>query len=289
MSLNKYEVLRAVVESGTLSKAAESIGLSQSAISHALANLESEFGFELLTRGRSGIKLTHNGEKVLIYINEILNLNEKLIQEVNKINGLEKGIVRLGTFPSVAIQWLPEIMKRFEVDYPNIELKLYEGDYDEIEKWIEDRTVDLGFLPLPIQRKDEVISLKQDRLLCILSDEHPLAEQEMIYFNQLEDEWFIMPKSTIDKDVRRVLKKHQIKPKIRYEIAEDFAIISMVQKNLGISILPELILYSLPENIRVIPLEGNYYRTIGIVAPSLKGLSPGAKKMIDLIKEIINL
>lgn len=66
MSLNKYEVLRAVVESGTLSKAAESIGLSQSAISHALANLESEFGFELLTRGRSGIKLTHNGEKRLI-------------------------------------------------------------------------------------------------------------------------------------------------------------------------------------------------------------------------------
>lgn len=287
MTLNRYEIVRSVVEAGTLSKAAEDIGLSQSAISHALANLESEFGFKLLTRGRSGIKLTSNGEKVLIYMNEILNVHEKLIQEVNQIKGLEIGVVRIGTFPSVSIQWLPEMMKYFQEEHPNIELKLYEGDYDEIEGWIADRTVDFGFLPLPIQKKDEIIPLKKDRLLCVMSEDHPFANQELIQFHQLENERFIMPKSTIDKDVRRVLKEKRIKPNVQYEIAEDFAIISMVQKNLGISILPELILYSLPETIRVIPLEGNYYRTIGIVAPSLKDLSPGAKKVIDLILKLL--
>lgn len=174
---------------------------------------------------------------------------------------------------------------RFNEDYPNIELKLFEGNYDKIERWLADGTIDFGFLPLPVSKSHEAIPLKKDRLLCIMSDEHPLAEQELIYLKQIEEESFIMPKSTIDKDVRRMLKKHQIKPKVRYKIAEDFAMISMVANNLGISILPELILYSLPKNIRVIPLEENYYRSIGIVTASLQQLSSGAKRLIELIQD----
>jgi DNA-binding transcriptional LysR family regulator len=285
LTLIKYEIFRTVVETGSISKAAETIGLTQSAVSHAIASLESDFGFTLLTRGRSGIQLTINGEKILVYVREILKWNEQMMQEVSKINGLETGIVRIGTLPSVSIQWLPKIIKQFNNEFPHIEIRLFEGDYDEIDQWILDGTIDFGFMSLPVSKAYEVIPLKKDKLLCIVPDTHPLARQELIYLEQLNDEAFIMPKSSIDKDVHRILKEHKIKPKIKYEIAEDQAIIAMVQNDLGISILPEMILYRIPENIRILPLEDEYYRHIGIAVTSFRNLAPGSKKLIGFIQE----
>jgi DNA-binding transcriptional LysR family regulator len=80
------------------------LNLTQSGISHAITSLETELGFSLLTRGRSGIYLTNNGERMLTYIRDILSLNDKIKQEVTAINGLEVGLVRIGTFTSVATQ-----------------------------------------------------------------------------------------------------------------------------------------------------------------------------------------
>ena len=175
LSLAKFEIFSTVVELGSLTKAGETLGLTQSAVSHAIASLESEWGFSILNRGRSGINLTSNGEHVLRYIREILKWNEEMLQEIANINGLEIGTVRIGTFSSVSIQWLPEILKNFNEYYPSIEIKLLEGDYDDIEHWISNGIVDFGFVSLPTSKPFEVIPLKKDRMLCILSDEHPLA------------------------------------------------------------------------------------------------------------------
>ncbi|MFU0791660.1 LysR family transcriptional regulator [Virgibacillus proomii] len=285
MTLVRYDIFRTVVETGSLSKAADVVGLTQSAVSHAISGLESDFGFTLCSRGRSGIQLTSNGEKMLQYMREILKWNERMMQEISKIHGLEVGVVRIGTLPSVSIQWLPKIIKEFNLYFPDIEIKLFEGDYDKIDSWIADGTIDFGFLSLPVSKAYEVLPLKQDRLLCILPEEHPLANQKIIDLKQLDNESFIMPKSSIDKDVRKILKQHKIKPSIKYEISEDQAIISMVQNGLGISILPEMILYRLPGNLLTIPLKENYCRTIGIASISLQHMSPGAKTLINFIQD----
>ncbi|MEK3936039.1 LysR family transcriptional regulator [Sporosarcina sp. FSL W7-1349] len=288
MSLIKYEIFRTVVEVGSLSKAAEALKLTQSAVSHAIAGLEEEFGFTLLIRSRSGAALTQNGEKMLVYIQEILKSNEQLLQEAAKINGLETGIVRIGTFPSVSIHWIPQIIKLFREDFPLIDIKLYEGNYDDITKWIAEGKIDFGFLSLPVSKSFDTIPVKEDPLLCIVPATHPLYERDTIHVEQLRNEDFIMPKSSIDNDVRRIFKKHRITPTIQYEIVEDQAIISMVQNNLGLSILPEMILYHLPETIRAIPLEGNHFRSIGIAATSLTYMSPSAKKLIAFIRNWLN-
>lgn len=285
MTLAKFEIFRSVVELGSLSKAAEALNLTQSAVSHTIASLESDFGFTLLTRGRSGISLTSNGERILLYIREILKWNEQMIQEAAKINGLETGIVRIGTFPSVSVQWLPTIIKQFSEIYPSIDIRLFEGDYNQINNWILDGTIDFGFLSLPTANTFDIIPLKRDKLLCLLPDSHPLCRQKVILFSQIENEPFIMPKSNIDNDVRRIFKAYKVKPKIQYEISEDQAIISMVQNNLGISILPEMILYRIPDTVRIVELEGNHYRSIGIAATLFKKISPGAKKFIDFIQD----
>lgn len=284
LSLVKYEIFSTVVELGSLTRASETLGLSQSAVSHAITSLESEWGFSILKRGRSGIHLTSNGEHVLKYIREILKWNEEMIQEIANINGLEIGTVRIGTISSVSIHWLPEIMKMFTECYPSIEIKLLEGDYDDVEHWISTGLVDIGFVSLPTSKHLEAIPLKKDRLLCVLSDEHPLADQNEISFVSIKEDPLIKSKKGSDNDLIRILKEHNITPNIKFELTDDQAIISMVANGMGISILPEMVLHRVPTNVQTIKLEGENFRTIGIAYTNFKTLAPATKKFIEYLK-----
>lgn len=84
-------------------------------------------------------------------------------------------LIRIGTFSSVATHWLPEIIRRFQSEYPNIQYELLLGDYSEIESWIWEGRVDCGFLRLPTRPEFETILLKKDALLAVIPKNHPLA------------------------------------------------------------------------------------------------------------------
>ncbi|AKG33333.1 LysR family transcriptional regulator [Paenibacillus durus] len=288
MSLAKYEIFHTVVELGSLSQAAAELGLTQSAVSHAIASLESEWGFSILSRGRAGVHLTSSGELILPYIREILKGNERLKQQIANINGLETGTVRIGTFSSVSIQWLPRMMSYFAECHPSIEMKLLEGSYEEIEHWIASGAVDFGFLSLPAPKSFEVIPLKKDRMVLIVPDKHPFALLHEVRFDQIREEPFILPKKSCDNDVRRIFKENNVSPAIKFELEDDQAIISMVQNGMGISILPEMVLYQVPNNIRILSLEGDHYRSIGIAAPSFKNMSPAARKFVKNVQAFLS-
>lgn len=281
MTLSRFEVFYTVVESGSLTKAGEILNLTQSGISHAITSLETELGFSLLTRGRSGICLTSNGERILAYIRDILILNDRMKQEAAAINGVEVGIVRIGTFTSVTTQWLPHIIKQFQDDHPGIVLKLFEGDYSTLEQWISNGEIDCGFLTLPTPKSFEFLPLKKDRMLCILSDQHPFHNQDKVSFKQIEAESLIMPKEGWDNEINQVFKENNIKPNVKFEVSDDQAIMAMVQNNLGISIRPEMTLSHVPNNVRILNLEKESFRFIGIATKP--NISPATKKFIDCV------
>ncbi|MDT8860690.1 LysR family transcriptional regulator [Alkalihalobacillus sp. MEB130] len=281
MTLARYEVFYTVVESGSLTKAGQILNLTQSGISQAITSLETELGFSLLTRGRGGIQLTSNGERMLSYVRDILFLYEGMKQEAAAINGIEMGVVRIGTFTSVASQWLPDIIKLFEEDHPGIELQLYEGDYASIEQWISTGEVDCGFLTLPTPKSLEFTPLKKDRMLCILSDQHPLQNKDNISFKEIENERLIIPKLGWDHEVREIFKENNINPQIKFEVSEDEIIIAMVKNNLGISIRPEMTLSSLPSCMRILNLEKESFRYIGIATKP--NTSPATRKFVDCV------
>lgn len=281
MTLSRFEVFHTVVESGSLTKAGEILKLTQSGISHAINSLENELGFTLLTRGKSGISLTSNGERMLAYIHDILVLNDRMKQEAAAINGLELGVVRIGTFTSVATQWLPQIIKQFQDHHPGITLKLFEGDYSTLEQWISNGVIDCGFLTLPTPKSLEFFPLKKDKMMCILSDQHPLHKLDKISFKQIEAEPLIMPKEGWGNEINQIFKDNNIKPTIKFEVSDDQTIISMVQANLGISIRPEMTLSSIPDNVRILNLEKESYRFIGVATKP--NMSPATKKFIDCV------
>lgn len=285
VSINKYKVFKKVVELGSLTKAAEALGFTQSGVSHLINSLEDEVGFLLLSRNRSGVKLTENGEMILKTVSEILKWHEHLEQQVAAIHGIELGTIHIGTFTSVSVNWLPGIIKDFQHDYPNISVNFIEGDYREIEDWIADGKIDCGFLSLPTRGAFDVIPLAKDQMLVLLPVDHPLCTKPFLSLTDIIDEPFIMQRKGGDDDINRVIEGTSFKPKIKYTVADDYAIMAMVEKGLGISILPELVLRGQQRKIRLIGLEEPKYRLLGIAVNSMKQVSPATKRFLDYVKK----
>ena len=95
---------------------------SQSAISRMINDLENEWNITLLERSKAGVKLTSDGLSILPYAKNLCEEYRKLQMQVDNLNGLQSGIIRIGTFSSVATHWLPNIIKEFQKKYSNIVL-----------------------------------------------------------------------------------------------------------------------------------------------------------------------
>ena len=147
-NIQKYLSFVKTAEYGSFTRAAEMLSYSQSSISRMIADLEKEWNVTLLERSVGGVKLTSDGTKLLPYAKNVVAEYEKLQMEVDELNGLQSGLIRIGTFSSVATHWLPNIIKAFQKDYPDIDYELLLGDYTEIEEWIAEGRVDCGFLRL---------------------------------------------------------------------------------------------------------------------------------------------
>ena len=281
--ISKYETLAKVVELGSLTRAAEALGCTQSAVSHAINGLEKEFGFAVLTRSRAGVRLTADGERIIPSIRGMLNYEEQLKQTVSAIRGLDFGTVRIGAFTSVAVHWLPGVIKEFQRDYPNVDIKLLNGDYHDVEKWLTEGSVDLGFVNLPTKLNCECIALMEDRLLAILPPDHKFASYPKFPLVECETEAFITLLETSNHDANKALSAAGIKPNIKFSTKDDYAIIAMVEQGLGISIMPELLLRGRHDNVAVKELVPPSKRTIGLAIGETSSQSPATRKFADYI------
>ncbi len=192
LNISKYMAFVAAVEYGSFTKAAEILNYTQSAISRMINDLETEWKISLLERNKSGVKLTSDGLKLFPYAKDVCDKYRDLQMQVDELNGLQSGIIRIGTFSSVATHWLPNIIKAFQKDYPNIDYELLLGDYTEIESWILEGRVDCGFLRLPTHPELETIFLEQDRLLAVLPENHCLTNKEKVSVADLCNEPFML-------------------------------------------------------------------------------------------------
>ena len=283
MSLLKYKTLAAVVETGSLTRAADELGCTQSAVSHSIDSLEKELGFALLLRKRSGVKLTNEGERLMPAVRNLLSSAEQLNQTASAIRGLDSGTVRIGTFTSVGVHWLPGVLKEFQHDYPNVDFKLLNGDYHDVEQWLEDGSVDVGFVNVPCAVDCECIPLMADRLLAILPRSSRFENYPKFPLTECETEPFISLLESSDHDARRALDAAGVKPNVRFYTKDDYAIIAMVEQGLGISIMPELLLKGRHDNIQVLPLVPEAKRTIGIAIAAGDKAGPATRRFTDYV------
>lgn len=284
MNIQKYLSFVKTVEYGSFTKAAEILNYSQSGISRMIGDLEKDWKVVLLERGKGGVKLTSDGLTLLPYARSLVAEYEKLQMQVDELNGLQSGLIRIGTFSSVATHWLPNIIKEFQKDYPHIDYELLLGDYAEIEEWIDEGRVDCGFLKLPTRPDFETIFLEEDKLLAVIPEDHPLADCEKFPIAALCDGPFILLEKGENSEVSEIFRRCGLTPKVHFTTWDDFSIMSMVESGLGVGILPQLILRRTPYRILTKELDVPAYRSIVLAMRSKKTASLAVKRFIEYLQ-----
>ncbi|RAT97600.1 LysR family transcriptional regulator [Brevibacillus sp. Leaf182] len=287
MTIARFEVFTKIVELGSFTRAADQLNMTQSAVSHAIASLESEWGVSLFIRDRKkGVLLTEIGQMALPHMREILNRMEKINQEVALASKIEVGTIRIGTFASASACLLPKILSKFQKRHPKIEFKFYEGTYEEITEWLKTGVVDIGFVvEHKSQAEFEMIPIKKDKMVVAFSVHHKFNGQENISIQDLKEEPFIMPTGMYQSHVNEIFQEAKLKPCVRFEVHDCNTIANMVKEGLGVTIGPELFLKSQP-NIRVGNLNVSNWRNVALACHSISDASPAVKAFLAVAKSV---
>ena len=261
--MDAYAAFTEILKHGSISRAAESLGYSQSNVSHMLQVLEDELGCTLLTRGRNGVRLSAEGEQLLPYINEIANAQNRLHEKAQAMQGLLAGKVRVASFPSAANRWLPYIIQEFHAAWPLIEFDLMNGAYPEIEAWISNGSADCGFNRLPTVQPMRSRLLKEDTFYAALPPGHKYADLQSVTIEMIAAEPLIWPDDVGENEMEPIFRKYGCTPCILYTVPDIYTLMTMVEVGLGISILPELALEGRDRIIKK-PLAIQESRKIGL-------------------------
>ena len=279
----KFMAFLTTVECGSFTKAAEILHYTQSGISRMVQDLENEWHVTLLERGKNGIRLTSDGIRLLPFIKNICRDHQELQTEIDDLNGLQSGILRIGAFTSVSTHWLPNIINAFRKDYPNIQYEFLLGDYDEVEKWILEGRVDCGFLSRSKNTQLETFPVEQDEWVVLLSKDHPLAGHPSFPLKALEEYPFLLMAKDNNTDFIKLLESLQVEPDIQLTTWDDYAIAAMVEANHGIAILPRLTLKRTPYNVILKSLEEPSFREILFAVREWKTASQAVRRFKDYI------
>lgn len=287
MDIKKYEAMLRSADSGSFAKASQELMYTQSGITHMMNNLEKELGFPIFIRKNSGVTLTEEGQNILPLIREIVNLNEQLNQEFALIHNAAYGNLKVASYSSVAIQWIPSIMERYRGRYPNIHVEiLEEGNVETMERWLLEGRVELSFFTLEPRYTFDKIEVVEDPMLAILPPKHPLAAQECVSVRDLLQHPFLMPNAY--RDVLKIFDNFGAYPKVVFTSNLDHTLIAMAERGLGVSIMSALMIKGRGYQVAARPLSPPVTRKLGIAARSLKSLSPAAKKFLDCAREVLS-
>lgn len=253
-NIQKHRAFVAAAQTGSISRAAAQLGFSQSAVSRMIADLEGQWGVALLHRDRSGARLTPEGEQLLDASRALCESYESLRERVGEVRGLARGRIRIGTISSVATHRLPAIVAAFKRDHPGISYELLLGDYSDIERWIVEGRVDCGFLREPCSGRLACTPFERDELKAVLPPGHALEAKERVELSELAREPFLALEHGSDSEVAQLFEGAGVALRPAFSTWDDYAVMAMVERGLGVAVLPSLILTRIPYDVAVRPL-----------------------------------
>ena len=282
MTLLSYQVLKTVADQGSFRKAAELLGLTPSAVSHAVSSMEKELGFFVFNRGKNGVMLTNYGERLLPYVNAVLNSDESLQQAVAEFNGLKQGRIKIGCFSSVCTNWMPELIHAFAKSYPAIEMEIFQGTYDDVSYWIKNGVVDVGFLSVSSAGEIPIVPLYKDPLLCVVP-KGLRTRQGRMEVEELREYQFVTQRESTDADIQNFMKEHDLNVTSNYHVVDDLSTVAMVAHGFGICLMPEMVMQDIPYEVDCFHLKEDAYRIIGLAALDFEAMAPAVRMFYEQV------
>lgn len=282
MTLTQLEIFSLVAELRGFTSAASRLGITQSAVSHAIKALEQELGVELIHRHASQFELSDIGQQLLLRARTLLGVAATMHQEAADARGMKRGTLRIGSFgPSSSMKLLPAILADYRVRYPGIEVHIDEGPDRQVLQWLDERRIDVGFVVLPQERFDTV-ALLQDQLVAVLAAEHPLAAKAALNLEELCHDPFVLTEAGSAELVSRLFQNAGLSPNIRYRSSQLLSTLETVARGDGLSLVAQLSLPQTPDPRYVqLPLLPAAIRQIGIAVLDRRQSSPATLAFIE--------
>jgi DNA-binding transcriptional LysR family regulator len=250
----QLRALHAVSLTGSVTRAAEQLLMTQPAVSHAIRALERELGVSLLVRRADGVALTSVGAAVAERASIILAQLEGLRADAAAAAEQHAATLRIGVLTSVNARIMPSLLREFAAAHPEVGVRVLEGSDSEVLDWLRTGAVDVAVVAAPY---DDLLAapLAADDLLAVLPIDHPLAGQPSVPIARLAGEPFIMPAGGCEPIISGLARAAGVRLRRHYDVRDTASIAAMVRERLGVTIMPELSIPDDRSGLRVLPLE----------------------------------
>lgn len=288
MESKKLEALLMAVDLGSFTKAAEVLGYTQSGLTHMMNSLEKEVGFTLLERGRSGVRLTEEGERIAPAVREFLQANARLDSVIEQVASSRTEIIRVSAYASIAMHWLPGIIQRFREECPDVDVDIRMADHVDVPyELLAQGKMDAILVSQQDEGQYEWVHLADDPMFAVLPKDFDTQGMTAFPLAAFEARDFIMPSQGFDKDIMRIFNRIGVKPHILPTWVDDPTVISMVSHGLGVSMMTELTVRGRTDGVKLLPVEPASSRELGLAVRSLDAASDGLRHFIDCTKRVV--
>jgi DNA-binding transcriptional LysR family regulator len=243
MEWHHFEYFQVLAETEHMTKAAEKLTVSQSALSRSIAKLEQELGCLLFERRGRTIRLNKYGEVFLRRTNKIVYEMQAAKEELQEMIGIERGIITLGFLHTIGSTYLPNYIRHFKQQFPHVQLKLIQNNSHVLLDLLKQGVLDICLIS-NVNTNEEIhwLPLMEEMLYVTLPIHHSLCHRKEILLNEIQNETFILLKEgfSLRNTTNQIFQQVNIQPQISFEGEEIQTIASLVAVELGISILPHI-------------------------------------------------
>ncbi len=289
MDSKKITALLLAVEKGSLTAAATELGYTQSGLTHMMNALEQELGLNLLVRNKNGVHLSPAGQALKSRMLTFQNAAQELEDEAALLKKRSSSTLRLGAYSSVASRWLPAIVASFRAAEPGTEVTIDVGGIPDIYEKLKNDQLDCAIVSYQesLCQGLQYLHLADDPLLAVLPEAD--AHDSVFPIADFASEDFLMPSDGFDMDILPLFSRYlgRVQPRIRYTNLSDSAIASMVEHNLGVSLLSELIMQDIHADVRTLPLDPPVYRKLGIAAGERQMSDRNIRRFIHCAQTVV--
>ncbi len=265
MDSKKLEILMTAADLGSLTKASEVVGYTQSGLTHMMDALEREIGFPLLQRNHSGIQLSRQGQALMPAIREFLQANANLENQIRAIAEEKNEVIRIAAYSSIAMHWMPELLYRFKRLCPEVSVDLRMVDHAlEPFELLESGQTDMIFASRQSYACCDWTPLYDEQMYAILPKDYPLNGRAVFPIEEFAGQEFLMPYGRFDIDVRSVLAPLGVQLNAQLCRVDDETVIRMVGRGLGVSMMTELMIRGRTDDVLCVPVSPRAIRELGM-------------------------
>jgi DNA-binding transcriptional LysR family regulator len=278
----------AIAENGAFNRAAAALGITQTALSRRLKNLEAHLGVRLVERTTRTVALSRSGAGFLPQARRLLSELAASLNEIRETGKAMRGDVTLACVPTMGVHYLPEVLREYAVQFPDNRIRILDHSSSAVAEAVLTREAEFGINVAQLRHADlDGTPLLQDSFVLICRRDHPLAEHRRVSWQQLKGHRLIFPGASSSNEplLEQALGVEHQSLAIYYEVQRSSTAVGLVAQGVGIAVVPRLAMQDgAYPSVRVIDLVApTVSRTFNLLTRKGAELSPAARNLYELL------